>query len=371
MAENPFFWDITAANNDDADPAVPWPEGMLPGSVNNSARAMMAGIARYIADTNGSIATTGAANAYNITSKSAHATYTNGIMISGRANFTNTGAATLNLNAYGAKNIRVFGTAGEIAVAAGQIQSGGTYNFRYDAAADSAAGAFILLNPTEDITQQVRVGTISMCGQSAPPSGYLFCTGAAVSRTTYANLFAVISTFFGAGDGSTTFNLPDLRGRAPFGQDNMDAAAAGRITNAGSGIVGTTLGVSGGAENVTLGTTQIPSHTHAFSATTGSGGAHTPTGVTGDNNVDHNHTVAPGTPSQTNGTFTGPGGAGWGGAVGVAVTSGQNTVHQHTLICNAVAAHTHPVNGTTDGAGGGLAHNNMPPALIVQFIIKY
>lgn len=84
-----------------------------------------------------------------------------------------------------------------------------------------------------------------------------------------------VSAPWGDGDGSTTFNVPDLRGRAPFGHDLMGTTAASRITNAGSGIYGNGLGQTGGAETVALSTAQMPAHTHSlvnitgFSATTG------------------------------------------------------------------------------------------------------
>lgn len=369
MSENAFSWSVTASSNDVADAAVPWPEGMLPGAVNNSARALMAGVARYIADTNGSITTGGGSNIYTVTSLSDHSTLTNGIVVAAKASFTNTGAATLNLNTIGAKSIRVFSSGAEGPLVAGQIVINGTYQFRYDTAADSAAGGWILLNPTQDPARETKIGEIKMWGSGAPPAAYLFCNGAAVSRTTYATLFGVISTFFGAGDGSTTFNVPDLRGRAPFGQDDMGASAASRITNAGSGIVGTTLSASGGAETVTLDTTMIPSHSHT--GTTDNGGvAHTHSGTTNSQDANHTHGVAPGTPSTTNGTFTGPGGTGWGGAVGTATTGIESGAHSHPFTTGAASATNHTHTFTTGTTGGGLAHRNMPPALIVQFIIK-
>jgi microcystin-dependent protein len=107
---------------------------------------------------------------------------------------------------------------------------------------------------------------------SSAPSGWLLCDGSAISRTTYVDLFAVISTAFGSGDGSTTFNIPDLRGRTVAGKDNMGGTAANRITAAGSGITGTTLGAAGGAETHTLTTAQIPSHTHNVTGNTTASG---------------------------------------------------------------------------------------------------
>lgn len=63
----------------------------------------------------------------------------------------------------------------------------------------------------------VPVGTIQMYGGSTAPSGWLLCDGSAINRTTYASLYSVISTTYGSGDGSTTFNVPDLRGRTAVG----------------------------------------------------------------------------------------------------------------------------------------------------------
>jgi microcystin-dependent protein len=81
---------------------------------------------------------------------------------------------------------------------------------------------------------------------SSIPSLWFICAGQAVSRTTYAALFAVIGTTWGAGDGSTTFNVPDLRGRVMAGVDNMGGSPANRITSGIAGISGVTLGASGG-----------------------------------------------------------------------------------------------------------------------------
>ena len=102
---------------------------------------------------------------------------------------------------------------------------------------------------------------LPFAGASAP-SGWLLCFGQTVSRTTYAALYAVVGTTYGAGDGSTTFALPDLRGRVPGGKDNMGGSAASRLTTSGSGVDGATLGATGGTETHTLTTAQMPAHTH-------------------------------------------------------------------------------------------------------------
>lgn len=109
-------------------------------------------------------------------------------------------------------------------------------------------------------------GTVLPFAGPTAPTGWLLCHGQAVSRATYATLFAVIGTAFGTafgtGDGSTTFNLPDLRGRVAAGKDNMGGSSANRLTNAASGVTGTTLGAVGGGETHTLTAAQMPSHVH-------------------------------------------------------------------------------------------------------------
>ena len=86
-------------------------------------------------------------------------------------------------------------------------------------------------------------------GTSAP-SGYLLCDGSAVSRSTYSALFTAVATTYGTGDGSSTFNVPDLRGRVVAGKDDMGGSAASRITSSQSNsddpITGATLGDTGG-----------------------------------------------------------------------------------------------------------------------------
>lgn len=113
------------------------------------------------------------------------------------------------------------------------------------------------------------VGAVQSYAGSAAPTGWLLCAGQTVNRVTYAALFAAIGTTYGAGDGSTTFVLPDLRGRTIAGKDDMGGTAASRLTNTGTGnpgVNGATLGAAGGADRHTLTEAQLPSHTHGSGA---------------------------------------------------------------------------------------------------------
>lgn len=213
---------------------------------------------------------------------------------------------------------------------------------------------------------------------SVEPSGWLFCYGQAISRTTYATLFTVISTTFGTGDGSTTFNVPDLRGRVPYGKDNMGGSAANRITVATSGITGTTLGSAGGAQSITLATTNLPSHTHGITSitvtgTAASNGAHTHT-VSGTTSTDgaHTHTYEDdgrGGTSKTSGSGTAA------NTDSDTRTTDSSGSHSHTVTGTAASngAHTHSVtgtaSGTSDAAGSGTAYGKVSPGIILNYII--
>lgn len=145
---------------------------------------------------------TGAANAYVITPSPAITAYAAGQTFTFKAANSNTGASTINVSGVGTKNIFKNG----VGLGGAVIVAGQTYVVVYDAI------QFQLFS--QDTTPS---GTISMFATAVAPGGWLNCDGSAVSRTTYAPLFAVISTAFGTGDGSTTFNVPDLRSRSPMG----------------------------------------------------------------------------------------------------------------------------------------------------------
>lgn len=117
-------------------------------------------------------------------------------------------------------------------------------------------------------------GTLLAYAGSAAPAGFLLCYGQAVSRTTYSALFAVVSTTYGAGDGATTFNVPDLRGRVIAGVDNMGGSAANRLTSTTMSPNGNTRGATGGTQTHTLTGPEsgIQQHNHTFNYTSVTGG---------------------------------------------------------------------------------------------------
>lgn len=107
-----------------------------------------------------------------------------------------------------------------------------------------------LVNALNSIIESlVPTGSISVFAGSTAPNGWLICDGSAVSRTTYANLFSIIGTTYGDGDGSTTFSLPNLKGRVIVGQDTSDTDFD-------------VIGETGGEKQHTLTIAEMPSHNH-------------------------------------------------------------------------------------------------------------
>jgi microcystin-dependent protein len=108
-------------------------------------------------------------------------------------------------------------------------------------------------------------GTILPWSTVTPPSGFLECDGTAVSRSTYAALFAVVGTTYGIGDGSTTFNVPNLADNVAVGKSNNKALG----TTGGANTVTPTGNVAGSTANATLTTAQLASHSHTFQTNSG------------------------------------------------------------------------------------------------------
>src|SRR6185437_1833691 len=140
-----------------------------------------------------------------------------------------------------------------------------------------------------------------------------------VSRSQFAALFAVIGTAFGAGDGSTTFNLPDMQGRVPVG--------AGQ----GGGLTNRVLAAKGGEETHVLSVAEMPAHNH------GAG------------------TLAPS----------------WSAGAPPAIFQASVTVASGNFAFAEGALDTLTITGSTSNTGGGGAHNNMQPYLVLNYIIKF
>jgi len=111
----------------------------------------------------------------------------------------------------------------------------------------------------------IPTATIIPWSSASVPSGFLECNGAAVSRSTYSALFAIVGTTYGAGDGSSTFNLPNLSDNCCVGKSNNKALAS----TGGANTVTTTGNVAGSTANATLSTAQLASHAHPQAAPQG------------------------------------------------------------------------------------------------------
>ena len=202
------------------------------------------------------------------------------------------------------------------------------------------------------ITQSASAGVVTT---TAPSGGWLLCNGDIISRTTYSALFTAIGTTFGAGDGSTTFALPDMRGRVP--------SAVGTGTYAGA--TARTLGGTLGTESETLTSSQIPAHSHPNTVgSTASSSNNATAGMSGSQT--HTHALSESVGRMALG-FSATGSAYAGSIVGNQPQAG--TVL--TASANATIDHTHAVFITNaNNTGGGSSHNNMQPSIGLNFIIK-
>jgi len=252
-----YKWSQTASADATVDSTINWAEGQSPSSVNDSARAMMAAIAKYRDDVAGAIVTSGTNTAYAIASYqsfSSLAVLANQV-IAFTPHTTCGSTVTLNVDSLGAKPLR---TAPSVELPAGTIIQGTPYLAVYN-----ASDAAFYLQSFFGNPYGIPIGaSVDFWGSTAPNSSFVLAYGQAISRTTYSSLFSLLSTTYGTGDGSTTFNIPDLRGRIIAGKDDMGGSAASRLSSAGITTGGaTTLGGSGGAETKALITANLPPYT--------------------------------------------------------------------------------------------------------------
>lgn len=319
-----YKWSQTAANNATADTSINWQEGQSPSSVNDSARAMMASVAKHRDDITGAIVTGGASTAYTVSSYEVFDTLArlNGQIIAFTPHVTNGATVTLNVDSLGAKPLR---SAPGIELPAGVLVQGSPYIALYN----NSDAAFYLhgffSNP-----YSIPIGaSVEFWGATAPNSSFVIPTGQAISRTTYSALFTIMGTTYGAGDGGTTFNVPNPAGRASVQKEN----SASLLTSTYFGGDSTTLGATGGSESHTLTTAQLASHSHTNTL----------------NDPGHTHSYNQPVSFQSSGSNI--------GILGSSASANTGSSTTGVTITNAPA-------------GSGNAHNNVQPTIICNRILR-
>jgi microcystin-dependent protein len=315
-------WSRTASSNATADNTINWAEGMAPSAVNDSARAMMARIAEWRDDVSGTITTAGTSTAYTLASNQGFDNFAdmNGAMVAFVPHTTNGATVTLNVDSLGGKPLR-FGPSLELQ--SGVLIQGTPYVVSYN----NSDGAFYLQGLTANPYGVPLGGLMPYLGPTAPNSAFALPYGQAISQTTYATLYAVVGANAFAPDSGGNFFLPDLRGRAVFGQDNMGGAAAGRISSTFNGAV---RGATGGLETQTLTQAQLPVTTLGFHGT--------------QQIWNTNQTI-------------------------VQSGAGNGLVNTGSFGAQAASVTVTPA-GTIDTFGSGNSHPIMPPAMTLPYILR-
>lgn len=199
-------------------------------------------------------------------------------------------------------------------------------------------------------------GDLKLAASAVVTVGWLVCDGSAVARTDYPALFAAIGTVWGPGDGSSTFNLPALAGRALVG------------AGAGAGLSARALGALIGVETVALTVAQMPSHAHAgVTAGDSPDHSHYSSGTTGADSPDHAHYQSV---ANVNVPVTQSGGQGAAVLGGPPpATSGATARHAHSFGAQSGGANTRHTHGVY-AEGGSAAHTNVPPSAALTMLIK-
>ncbi len=311
--------DISASNWNEDDNANTTaapdgaPEGMAPSGVNNVLRAHQGALKRFYTWTIPKI-TAGAGTAYTLSYAVAPGSLVDGMTHLVQFHAVNGTGATLNVNNLGATPLHYHAAGAWRVAPPGLIDTDEVCRVAYH----SSSGAYRLLG------RRNRTGEVVPFAGSTAPAGALFCYGQTVSRTTYAGLFAAISTTYGAGDGSTTFNLPDLRGRVAAGKSDMGGSDAGNLSG-------------GGALNAALGGQAQAANTNVSGSTAGSLSVST-TSIAMDgpnalwNVADGPTSVALG--SHTHGNVVSVGATSGALSVSASGTSGAFSVVQPTRVLN-------------------------------------
>lgn len=259
-----WHWSVASPGaNANSDPSMNWAEGMAPSVVNDNVRAMMwelGGWRDYLSGL--AVAAGGTSTAITLTTPAGYPPITDvptprfGQVIGCYLSVSNGSGATLSIDG---------GTAFPIAAPAGVLTPFTPYLFSFNGV------SWYPLNLYAGLSAVVPLGGIidyALSTSGALPPNYAWPNGQRISRSTYSALFNLLGIYYGAGDGSTTFNLPDLRGCVCAGLDNLGGgAAAGRIgvinTGAGGTITGTTLGSFGGTSTHAQAIGELPVHAHA------------------------------------------------------------------------------------------------------------
>ena len=290
-------------------------------------------------DIAGALVTGGSSTAYTLSSYRKYDTLArmHGAMIAFAPHASNGATVTLNVDGLGAKPLRL---APGLELQSNTLSAGTPYTATYS----NVDGSWYL-HALGGNPYGVPIGaSLDFWGVTTPSSAFIFPTGQALSRAAYPALWAMFGVTYGSGDGSTTFNVPDKTGRVSV----MKEASATRLTTAGSGVDGGTLGAPGGSQNQTLSLTQLPTGITAVGSTSA------PTV-----NVPSGRTIA----TYLSISATSVAGAG-GVSVATDLAGAVNISSASSLSGSALIA---SVTSTNTGSG---AHPNAQPTIVCNCILR-